>query len=64
LSQADSPRFIDINPDTDAMVVFPSWLRHEVLPVHVPSGAWLDRRFTINCWLHRATPRPNSAPAS
>src|SRR5262249_45472756 len=48
--------FIDILPETDTLVAFPSWLRHEVLPVQVPSGAWADRRFTINCWVHRANP--------
>jgi hypothetical protein len=47
------PPFLDIVPESDTMVVFPSWLRHEVLPVQVPSGAWADRRFTINCWIHR-----------
>ena len=47
---------VDIAPETDTLVVFPSWLRHEVLPVRVPSGAWTDGRFTINCWLHRARP--------
>jgi SM-20-related protein len=46
--------FVDVMPDTDTLVVFPSWLRHEVLPVHVPSGAWEDRRFSVNCWIHRA----------
>jgi Rps23 Pro-64 3,4-dihydroxylase Tpa1-like proline 4-hydroxylase len=50
------PAFVDIVPETDTLVVFPSWLCHEVLPVHVPSGAWLDGRFTINCWLHRVAP--------
>jgi SM-20-related protein len=48
--------FIDVVPETDTMVVFPSWLRHEVMPVRVPSGAWIDGRFTINCWLHRVSP--------
>lgn len=47
------PPFIDISPETDTLVAFPSWLRHEVLPVQVPSGLWADSRFTINCWLHR-----------
>lgn len=47
---------VDIMPETDSLVVFPSWLLHEVLPVAVPSGAWSDRRFTINCWIHRADP--------
>jgi len=46
--------FIDVAPETDTLVVFPSWLRHEVLPVSVPSGQWIDGRFTVNCWLHRA----------
>jgi SM-20-related protein len=45
--------FIDVPPDTDTLVIFPSWLRHEVLPVHVESGAWIDGRFAIGCWLHR-----------
>ena len=49
-----SQPFVDITPETDTMVVFPSWLRHEVLSVHVPSRAWSDGRFAINCWLHRA----------
>lgn len=44
---------VDIEPETDTLVVFPSWLRHEVRPVQVPSGAWRDSRFTINCWIHR-----------
>jgi SM-20-related protein len=46
--------FVDVTPETDTLVVFPSWLRHEVLPVRVPSRAWMDSRFTINCWIHRA----------
>jgi SM-20-related protein len=45
--------FVDIEPHTDTLVVFPSWLRHQVLPVRVPSGQWADARFTINCWVHR-----------
>lgn len=48
--------FVDVTPETDTLVVFPSWLRHEVLPVRVPSKAWADARFTINCWLHRGSP--------
>jgi SM-20-related protein len=45
---------VDIVPETDMLVMFPSWMEHEVLPVRVPSGAWMDRRFSINCWVHRA----------
>jgi hypothetical protein len=58
---SDQPPFVDIVPDTDTLVVFPSWLVHEVLPVSVPSGVWADRRFTINCWIHRA-PSPAVNP--
>lgn len=47
------PPFVELAPETDSVIFFPSWLRHEVLPVRVPSGAWADSRFTINCWIHR-----------
>jgi SM-20-related protein len=55
--------FVDVMPETDTLVVFPSWLRHEVLPVRVPSGAWADGRFTINCWIHRMSQPAGAAPA-
>ena len=44
---------IDIAPETDMLVMFPSWMEHEVLPVQVPSGAWMDHRFSFNCFIHR-----------
>lgn len=53
-SPAASP-VVDVAPETDSLVAFPSWLTHEVRPVRVPSGLWTDGRFTINCWLHRAS---------
>jgi hypothetical protein len=46
--------FADIEPEYDTLVFFPSWSPHEVLPVHVPSGRFMDSRFDINCWIHRA----------
>ena len=46
--------FVDIEPETDSLVVFPSWLRHQVLPVRVPSRRWAEARFTVNCWIHRS----------
>ncbi|HEY1979768.1 MAG TPA: 2OG-Fe(II) oxygenase [Xanthobacteraceae bacterium] len=52
-SGSGSASVVDVAPETDTMVVFPSWLRHEVLPVRVPSGAWGDSRFSLNCVLHR-----------
>jgi Rps23 Pro-64 3,4-dihydroxylase Tpa1-like proline 4-hydroxylase len=54
VEQKQPAAFVDIEPRTDTLVVFPSWIRHQVMPVRVPSGAWLDSRFTINCWMHRA----------
>jgi SM-20-related protein len=62
LSAADrsaTASFVDVMPETDTLVVFPSWLRHEVRPVQVPSRAWTDSRFTINCWIHRAGACPS-----
>jgi SM-20-related protein len=56
--------YVDIAPETDTLVAFPSWLRHEVLPVRIPSGAWEDQRFTINCWIHRATPVASVTPCA
>jgi hypothetical protein len=58
------PPFVDVSPETDTLVVFPSWLEHEVLPVSVPSGAWADGRFTINCWVHRAATSAEGTPAA
>lgn len=42
--------YVDIEPQNDMLLVFPSWLPHEVLPVDCPSGAFADSRFAINCW--------------
>jgi Rps23 Pro-64 3,4-dihydroxylase Tpa1-like proline 4-hydroxylase len=51
---ADNLRAITVNPEPDTLIVFPSSLRHEVLPVDLQSSRWIDRRFTINCWMHPA----------
>ena len=45
--------FVDIAPDRDTLVFFPSFFPHEVLPVKCPSGQFLDSRFAINFWVHR-----------
>jgi len=50
--RSSRPR-VDIMPENDMLVMFPSWMEHEVRPVQVASGAWIDRRFSINCWIHR-----------
>jgi SM-20-related protein len=52
--------FVDIEPDNDMLVFFPSWTPHEVLSVSCPSGRFLDSRFAVNCWVYRG-PRRSSA---
>ena len=51
---------VDIAPDHNSLVVFPSWAPHEVLTVRCPSGAFGDSRFAVNCWVYRADRRPSS----
>jgi SM-20-related protein len=45
--------FLDIEPEHDTLVVFPSWVPHEVRMVSCPSGSFVDSRFAINCWFCR-----------
>ena len=45
--------FVDISPEFDTVVYFPSMFLHEVLPIEAPSGEFLDSRFAINCWFVR-----------
>jgi SM-20-related protein len=49
----DRPHF-DITPSDNALVAFPSFAMHEVLPVSCPSRNFEDSRFAVNCWLHCA----------
>lgn len=52
---------VDIAPDQNSLVVFPSWAPHEVLTVRCPSGAFGDSRFAVNCWIYRADEHRPSA---
>ena len=45
---------IDIAPSHNSLVVFPSFVQHEVLPVACPSRDFMDARFTVNCWFRKA----------
>jgi len=45
--------FVDIEPNNDTLVFFPSWSPHEVLAVSCPTGRFLDSRFAVNCWVYR-----------
>ena len=42
-----------LEPVDNSIVFFSSMFLHEVMPVAVPSGAFEDGRFSINCWIHR-----------
>jgi len=44
--------FVDIEPEYDTLIFFPSWFPHEVLPVKCPSRRFIHSRFAINCWVH------------
>jgi SM-20-related protein len=46
--------FVEIAPENDTLVFFPSWFPHEVLLVGCPSGRFEDSRFAINCWVHQS----------
>lgn len=42
-----------VEPLHNRLVVFPSFIPHEVLPTR-SSGGFADSRFSVNCWLRRA----------
>ena len=44
--------FVDIEPQQNRLVVFPSFLLHELRPVHVPSRQMAHGRLTVNGWFH------------
>jgi SM-20-related protein len=47
-------QFIDVEPVHNSLVIFPSWMPHEVMSVRCPTRRFIDSRFAINCWFHRA----------
>jgi SM-20-related protein len=53
IGSGTDPNFIDIEPQCNSFLVFPSWAPHNVMRVHCPSGRFIDSRFAINCWLRR-----------
>jgi Rps23 Pro-64 3,4-dihydroxylase Tpa1-like proline 4-hydroxylase len=50
----DAGKYVDLEPAHNTLVVFPSWMSHEVMPVSCPSGRFADSRFSINCWFRKA----------
>jgi SM-20-related protein len=45
---------VAVEPEHNRLVAFPAFVPHEVVPISCPGNAFADRRFSINCWLHRA----------
>ena len=52
--------FVDIEPEHNSLLVFPSWALHEVRPVNCLSKRFADSRFAINCWVYRAKASQNT----
>jgi Rps23 Pro-64 3,4-dihydroxylase Tpa1-like proline 4-hydroxylase len=66
VEDARDGQFVDIVPENNMLLMFPSWARHEVRRVSCPSRRFADSRFAINCWIRCAktaafAPRPNTA---
>jgi SM-20-related protein len=52
-SSADETNYLDIEPINDRLLLFPSWVPHQVMPVVSESVDFKDSRFAINCWYHK-----------
>lgn len=48
-----APPAVDLEPDHDTLVVFPSSTMHEVFPVHSESTRFGDARFTVTGFVRR-----------
>jgi len=53
LYSLDRSNSITIEPDDNKIVFFSSMFPHEVLPVSLPSDAFENGRFSVNCWVHK-----------
>jgi Rps23 Pro-64 3,4-dihydroxylase Tpa1-like proline 4-hydroxylase len=51
---SDKTRMRTITPRQNTLVLFPSFLNHEVLPVKCPTRKFANSRFTANGWIIRA----------
>lgn len=43
-----------IAPAQNMLLVFPSWVGHDVTRIGCPTRQFEDSRFAVNCWLHKA----------
>ena len=46
--------FIELPPESNRLVVFPSDSFHELTPIRCPSGDFADSRFAVTTWIWRA----------
>jgi len=51
---SDKSRIRTITPTQNTLVLFPSFLNHEVLPVRCPTRKFAHSRFTANGWIIKA----------
>ncbi|MEO7178885.1 MAG: 2OG-Fe(II) oxygenase [Allosphingosinicella sp.] len=57
--------YVEFEPEQNSLVVFPSWVRHEVRRVSCPGCGFEDYRFAVNAWLCKTLaprPRPGGHP--
>jgi SM-20-related protein len=55
--------FVEIEPAHNSLVIFHSWVPHEVMPVVCPSRCFDASRFSINCWFYRRLDEVDNATA-
>lgn len=53
-----------IAPRRNRLVAFPSFATHEVTAISAESDAINSARWSVNCWLHRARPKPGDRVAT
>ena len=51
--KAGETNFVDVQPEQNTLVVFPSWMPHEVRPVSCPTRRFSHSRFSVNLWILR-----------
>ncbi|HEX6374500.1 MAG TPA: 2OG-Fe(II) oxygenase [Allosphingosinicella sp.] len=57
--------YVEFQPEQNSLVVFPSWVRHEVRRVACPGCGFEDYRFAVNAWLCRTlAPAPAAGAAA
>lgn len=49
----DPANYVEVEPLQNSLVVFPSWVAHEVRTVRCPNNQFEHFRFALNCWYCR-----------